>query len=141
MGRSFWIVDDLSSVDDIIKPWTKKQFQLFKPRTTIRYRYRSTSRNSVPYYPAHGVILDYYLPSEPASDITITIKDQAVLILGRLNLTPLAFLILFVTVIVYYGEIDLFAISGIILVIFYFLITFLISKRRFNEIIQLIMGE
>ena len=72
---------------------------------------------------------------------TITIKNKSVLILGRLNLTPLAFLILFVTLIVYYGEIDLFAISGIILVIFYVLITFLNSKRQFNEIIQLLMGE
>lgn len=76
MGRSFWILDDIGSVDDIIKPWTKKQSQLFKPRTTIRYRYRSTSKKTVPYYPSNGVIIDYYLPSEPAEDITITIKDQ-----------------------------------------------------------------
>jgi hypothetical protein len=72
---------------------------------------------------------------------TIAIKNQSVLILERLNLTPLAFLILFVTLIVYYGEIDLFAISVIVLVIFYVLIIFLVSKRRFNEIIRLIMGK
>jgi len=72
---------------------------------------------------------------------TITIKNQSVLILGRLNLEPLAFLILFVMLIVYYGEIDYFTISGIILVIVYVLITFLNSKRQFNEIIQLLMGR
>ncbi|MEN8247625.1 MAG: hypothetical protein ABFS32_01730 [Bacteroidota bacterium] len=77
MGRSFWILDDLSSVDEVSKAWSDEQPQLFKPRTTIRYRYRSTSKKSVPYYPAPGVILDYYLPAVPEGNVTITIKDKA----------------------------------------------------------------
>jgi photosystem II stability/assembly factor-like uncharacterized protein len=76
MGRSFWVLDDLSSVDDVTRPWIKKEVQLFKPRTTIRYRYRSTGKKTIPYYPSSGVILDYYLPAEPAQDINIEVKDD-----------------------------------------------------------------
>lgn len=75
MGRSFWILDDLSTVDEVAEPWEAKTAQLFKPRTTYRYRYRSTSEKSVPYYPNGGVILDYYLPNLPAGDISIEVKD------------------------------------------------------------------
>ena len=75
MGRSFWIMDDLNSVDEVMRPWMKKKVQLFKLRPTYRYRYRSTPGSSVPYYPASGVIIDYYLPTKPAGDISITIKD------------------------------------------------------------------
>jgi hypothetical protein len=57
-------------------PWMKKEVQLFSPRTTYRYRYRSSSKSSVPYYPSAGVILDYYLPGNPAEDISIEVKDE-----------------------------------------------------------------
>lgn len=77
MGRSFWILDDLSSVDEIAVPWEAKSVQLFKPRTTYRYNYRSNSKNSIPYYPNVGVNLDYYLPDIAASDISIEVKDAA----------------------------------------------------------------
>jgi photosystem II stability/assembly factor-like uncharacterized protein len=76
MGRSFWILDDLSSVNDIAASWQADEPQLFKPRTTFRYRYRSTGKSSVPYYPPGGVILDYYLPNLPTNDIQIEIKDE-----------------------------------------------------------------
>ncbi len=75
MGRSFWVMDDLNSVDEVMRPWMKKKVHLFKPRATYRYRYRSTAKNAVPYYPAHGVIIDYYLPVKPAGDIRIEITD------------------------------------------------------------------
>jgi photosystem II stability/assembly factor-like uncharacterized protein len=76
MGRSFWILDDLSSLDDLASQVGGKA-QLFAPRETFRYRYRSTSSNSVPFYPNVGVILDYYLPAEPASEISIEVTDAA----------------------------------------------------------------
>ena len=76
MGRSFWILDDLSSVDEIAETWEGKTTQLFKPRTTYRYNYRSTSEKSTPYYPNAGVILDYYLPEVPAGDISIKVRDD-----------------------------------------------------------------
>jgi hypothetical protein len=44
MGRSFWILDALSSVDEISDAWINKEPRLFKPETTIRYRYRSTRK-------------------------------------------------------------------------------------------------
>lgn len=75
MGRSFWILDDLSSVDEVMNPWMKKEAHLFSPRITFRYRYRTSSKSSVPYYPSAGVILDYYLPGIPAEDISIEVKD------------------------------------------------------------------
>ena len=75
MGRSFWVLDDLSSVDEITIPWAKKSAQLFAPRIAYRYRYRSTSEKSVPYYPNNGVILNYYLPKTPSGDISLKISD------------------------------------------------------------------
>ncbi|RLD24750.1 MAG: hypothetical protein DRI71_01660 [Bacteroidetes bacterium] len=75
MGRAFWILDDLSSVDNVMRPWSKKEANLFKPRTTYNYRYRSTPKTSVPYYPNNGVILDYYLPTVSSQDISLKVKD------------------------------------------------------------------
>lgn len=76
MGRSFWMLDDLSSVDEIGAAVAGNSPQLFKPRTTFRYRYRSTSSRSVPYYPSAAVILDYYLPETPNADITLKVTDD-----------------------------------------------------------------
>jgi len=59
-----------------MKPWMNKTAQLFKPRTTYRYRYRSTAKESVPYYPANGVILDYYLANSPKENISLEVKDS-----------------------------------------------------------------
>ena len=76
MGRSFWILDDISSIDELASLDGKNVAQLFKPRETFRYRYRSTRGNSVPFYPNSGVIIDYYLSADQSADISIKITDS-----------------------------------------------------------------
>lgn len=64
----------------------------------------------------------------------IIIKNNSISILGRLNLSPIAFLILFIFLELYDGKIDSNAISGISVVIFFFLMIYFIQRRRYNKI-------
>lgn len=74
MGRSFWIMDDISPLRNLTN---RKQMSnsLFKPVDTYKYRYRSTRGESVPSYPASAVSINYYLDTEPESEISMDILD------------------------------------------------------------------
>jgi photosystem II stability/assembly factor-like uncharacterized protein len=77
MGRSFWILDDITPLHQLAELKKGTQAFLFQPENTIRYRYRDTDENEIPNYPEAGVILDYYLPSEPQSPLRLEIMDEA----------------------------------------------------------------
>jgi photosystem II stability/assembly factor-like uncharacterized protein len=80
-GRGFWILDDLTPLQQMTKSVTDSNVYLFPPRIT--YRFRSTS---VPYSvsddptvgqnPPYGAMINYYLKSAPASDVKILIEDS-----------------------------------------------------------------
>jgi hypothetical protein len=79
MGRSFWILDNISPLHQLAEA-KKSAAYLYKPLDTYRYRYSGSGKNEVPYYPASSAIIDYYLKSKPVSDIKIEIlKDQRVI--------------------------------------------------------------
>jgi photosystem II stability/assembly factor-like uncharacterized protein len=65
-GRSFWILDDLSKLWQLLSLKTTSSDFLFKPRNTIRYRgwYREKVVNAGKSLPV-GVIVNYYLKSKP----------------------------------------------------------------------------
>ncbi|HME06468.1 MAG TPA: hypothetical protein VKG25_05430 [Bryobacteraceae bacterium] len=75
-GRSFWILDNLTPLEqsaDIGKP------VLFAPREAIRTPQRGGGlgpRTGVQ-YPRPGAMLDYYLPDAPAGDIKVEVFDAA----------------------------------------------------------------
>jgi len=72
MGRSFWILDDITFLRDI-----KKGLDLTAPALTVndayRLRYRETSEKSVPYFPEVAMTIDYYLPQ--TGEVTLEIYD------------------------------------------------------------------
>jgi photosystem II stability/assembly factor-like uncharacterized protein len=73
MGRSFWIMDNISSLHQLAKAKQSKTAFLFKPDASYRMYYRGTGKNSVPSYPAPGVTIDYDLKSAPEQDIKLEI--------------------------------------------------------------------
>lgn len=76
MGRSFWILDDISPLHQLAQLKNMTQAFLFKPENAIRYRYRNTNKDEIPYYPEAAVILDYYLPETPEDPVQLEIMDE-----------------------------------------------------------------
>jgi hypothetical protein len=72
MGRSFWILDNITSVHALAQAKQQTAY-LYKPVDTYSYRYQGTSLTEVPNFPAPGVIIDYYLKSKPTGDIRLEI--------------------------------------------------------------------
>lgn len=82
MGRSFWILDDVSPLQEIaqgLAAGANAATGLFTPRPAYRTRYVPTGGTSPaePEYPAAGAHLDYYLASEPAGEVKLEILDAA----------------------------------------------------------------
>ena len=73
MGRSFWIVDNLFSLHQMVRPENDKKTILFQPKDTYRYRYRGTSETAVPGYPSPAVIIDYFIDKKPETKLTLEI--------------------------------------------------------------------
>jgi len=72
MGRSFWILDDLTPLHQI-DPDAASDLLLFEPREAVRMRYRSSTRSGAdPAYPPPGARIDYMLPAD-VEDIELTI--------------------------------------------------------------------
>lgn len=77
MGRSFWILDNITTLrqsqinhlDNF--PW------LFKPDTTIRYRYPKirNGQTAFPVFPQPSVTIDYYIPKGNKKGIKLDILD------------------------------------------------------------------
>ena len=76
MGRSFWVLDDLSVLHQSMDKVAAAKAHLFQPRDEYRLRYRSTSKNSIPYYPTNAVNINYFLNEETASSISLEILDN-----------------------------------------------------------------
>ncbi len=75
MGRSFWILDDLSVLHESMDKIAAVNAQLFQPRDVYRLRYRGTSKNSIPYYPSNAVNINYYLKDAAKSAISLEILN------------------------------------------------------------------
>ncbi len=78
MGRSFWIMDNVTALHNLE---SNEEAVLFKPLNTYRFRYRGTRSNSVPEYPSPSVIIDYYLKNKSDQVIKLEIlnKDHKVI--------------------------------------------------------------
>ncbi|MEM7484927.1 MAG: hypothetical protein AAF348_06930 [Bacteroidota bacterium] len=75
MGRGFWILDNITSLRDKDIFNSGATPHLFKPDTTIRYRYpKVRASNSFPKYPRTAVYIDYYLP-EATEGLKLEILD------------------------------------------------------------------
>lgn len=75
MGRSFWVMDNISALHQLVKAKTSGSAYLFQPEDGFRFRHNGTGKNAVPNYPAPGVTIDYYLAASPKEDIKLEILD------------------------------------------------------------------
>jgi hypothetical protein len=81
MGRSFWILDDLTPLHQLTDQIASSNAHLFAPRDAYRMRYggrgggRGPASPADPEYPSPGAMIDYYLAEEPAGEITLEILD------------------------------------------------------------------
>ncbi len=80
-GRSFWILDDITSLRQITVQSTNQPVILFKPQTTTRVRWNMWTDTPLPQEepagqnPPDGAIINYYL-KENAKEVLLTITDS-----------------------------------------------------------------
>ena len=75
-GRSFWILDNLTSLHQLNEK-TMTSSQLFAPREAIRtVGGRGGGRGGGVQYPQPGATVDYYLAANAKDDITMEILDE-----------------------------------------------------------------
>ncbi len=79
MGRSFWILYDLSPMHEISAAMLEAPSHLYAVQPAVRARGRGFSfRTPAPHepnYPAGGANLDYWLGAEPEGPVTLEIRD------------------------------------------------------------------
>ncbi|GEQ86461.1 hypothetical protein ULMS_19690 [Patiriisocius marinistellae] len=76
MGRGFWILDNITSLRQAEILNLDKDVVLFKPDTTIRYRYPSARGVDYEKYPQTSVIIDYFIPTTYKGSIQLEILDE-----------------------------------------------------------------
>jgi len=82
MGLSFWILDDLTPLQQLTDQIASSDAHLFAPRDAYRLRYggrggRGGRAPGDPEYLPPGAVIDYYLASEPAGEMTLEILDES----------------------------------------------------------------
>jgi photosystem II stability/assembly factor-like uncharacterized protein len=81
-GRSLWILDDVTPLREISPQTAVADAHLFVPETAMRVRWENYQDTPYPIEtpagqnPPDGAILDYYLKTPPAGDVTLTIHDE-----------------------------------------------------------------
>ncbi|PWT93730.1 MAG: sialidase [Blastocatellia bacterium] len=80
-GRGFWILDDLTPIQQMTDAVRAANVHLFAPRPTYRFR-PGTDPVTMPEDPSpgqnppYGVAINYYLKAAPTSDVKIRIEDS-----------------------------------------------------------------
>lgn len=77
MGRSFWILDNLTPLYQLDEQVASSPYHLFQPKNAYRMRYRSWRRSpaSPEYRPAGGMV-DYFLSEDLSGEIKLEIRDE-----------------------------------------------------------------
>ena len=78
MGRAFWILDDLSALQQSNGAAPKKEMHVFQPKSAYRISTWSRGRGgNFGQNAPSGVIVDYYLPEAiDSTSLTLTVKDE-----------------------------------------------------------------
>jgi len=80
MGRSFWILDNVTPLRQVSQSTASKAFHLFRPRVAHRVRggrsSGSRSQLRVPEYPRAGVQLDYFIGDTPINGLKLEILND-----------------------------------------------------------------
>lgn len=77
MGRSFWILDDITPLHQLAEETAQAEKFIFKPRTSYRMRRSGYwGGEGVPEYPPQGVLIYYYLAQKPEQELALRIMDE-----------------------------------------------------------------
>jgi photosystem II stability/assembly factor-like uncharacterized protein len=77
MGRSFWILDNLTPLHQLSREVAASRLHLFAPDGAYRMRYSTYPDDpAAPEYPPVGAVIDYWL-AEPAGTLTLEILDES----------------------------------------------------------------
>lgn len=87
-GRSFWILDDLSPLQQLTAAISTSAPRLFKPRDTVRVRWGSSGDSTSGDNPMSGVVANFYLPSD-AEKVTFELADSVGEIVARSSASDL----------------------------------------------------
>jgi photosystem II stability/assembly factor-like uncharacterized protein len=80
-GRGFWILDDITPLQQLIPDVQNSEKHLFKPRLAYRFRNIESpmslpNDHSAGKNPPYGASINYYLKSEIKDEVKITILDE-----------------------------------------------------------------
>jgi len=80
-GRGFWILDDLSPLQQLTTQVAGADAHLFPPRAAYRFRDITQEASAfqdptVGQNPPYGAAINYYLRTPPAGDVTVSILDD-----------------------------------------------------------------
>jgi photosystem II stability/assembly factor-like uncharacterized protein len=76
MGRSFWIMDDVTPLHQMTDQVAASSAHLFQPRAAYRMRYSSRGgSDAAPQYPRAGPRIYYFLADAPSNGVMLEILD------------------------------------------------------------------
>ncbi|HDR67652.1 MAG TPA: glycosyl hydrolase, partial [Bacteroidaceae bacterium] len=75
-GRSFWILDDLTPLQQIDKKTAEKDVFLFKPRNSFRMQGWGWPRPNVGQNPPSGSVIYYYFKNKPENEVKLEFFDD-----------------------------------------------------------------
>lgn len=77
MGRSFWVLDDITPLHQLNDELASTRAFLFEPRDAYRMRYSEFRRRpNSPEYPSPGALISYYLAQDTKGQVSIKITDN-----------------------------------------------------------------
>ena len=80
-GRGFWILDDLTPLEQMKKSVTEANAYLFPPRAAYRFRnaivpFSQSEDATAGQNPPYGATINYYLKSAPSGEVKIRLEDS-----------------------------------------------------------------
>lgn len=78
-GRSFWVLDDITSLRQMTASTPSEDAHLYEPAPAVRFRgpgFTLPSSFPVGSNPPSGIIVDYYLKAAPKEQVTLEILDS-----------------------------------------------------------------
>ncbi len=93
-GRGLWVLDNLSPLRKLDAKTNEAKVFLFPPETALRMRWDTWPDTPLPadtaagQNPADGAVIDYYLRSDVAGEITLEIHDEHGRVVRRYSSVP-----------------------------------------------------
>jgi photosystem II stability/assembly factor-like uncharacterized protein len=81
-GRSFWILDNITPLRQLVNKAKQAEVILYRPQTAMRIRWNTYTDSPVPQEepagqnPPDGAMIDYYLNGDAKEVVTLQIKDD-----------------------------------------------------------------